>query len=629
MDEILNATDNLPAPTEEVEEVIDFTDNLPQPWLSQGVETNESSSDFSFQGGVSAAINSASPDSKIGGIRIFNDSDSDGDSILFLEQRPKADRTFGSGFSTDLYVFDENFDRSGGNPGLIERSQSTSPGRTNSPEFTYVVNIPTSRASQTRFAIVLIQDNEREAEGKLRRTKLGSGNDFIEFLTDSKDDTIFAGAGNDTIRSGDGNDIVFGEAGNDQIFGGAGTNYLFGNEGNDSLFGGSGKDFLDGGLGDDRLEGGDGADIYIVDSLGDRIIDAAGSGMETVRASVDWTLQAGLDHLFLLGDATIGKGNSFNNFIRGNNLANTLEGGDGDDILFGDEVVRPSFNFLRIGPGDVHFLVSYEDFIPYLNADGISKGYYDRLYQTNEPNLAGNDILRGGNGNDTLFGWGGNDQLYGDDGNDLLFGGLGDDQLEGGNGNDRLDGGLGSDRLRGGNGNDIYVIDNINDIIIDTPQTGIETVESSITFDLTRYSANGPIVGETGLDNLTLTGSDAIDGLGNNLPNILLGNGQINTLDGRGGDDILIVSEGADILIGGLGADRFRFNEIPFTTVGKTTIRDFKPGEDLIEISRSAFGNPLLSQFGFSGGDLLFNGRSLASIQSSSVFNINQSVRLI
>jgi Ca2+-binding RTX toxin-like protein len=618
------------------DEVFDFTDNFPEPWLSsEGIATNESGSDYSFERGVGSVLNSR-PDLLSGGLRIFNDSKLDGDTILFLEQRPKANGTFGSGFTQDLYVFDENIDRSGGTPKEVtEKDQSASPSTANSLEFTYVAQIPTNKASQKRFAVVLIQDNERDP-GTLRRTALGSGNDVIEFLFDDKDDTILAGAGNDIIRSGGGNDIVFGEDGDDQIFGGEGTNYLFGNKGNDSLFGGSGKDFLDGGLGNDRLEGGNGNDIYVVDSLGDIIIDQPGSGIETIRASVDWTLQAGLDHLFLSGAAIKGQGNSLNNFIRGNNFDNILEGGDGDDILFGDEIVRPNNDELDLAKGNLHFVVSYEDFFPYINANGIKEAYYNRLYQTNDPNFAGADTLRGGNGDDTLFGWGGNDSLYGDAGNDLIFGGLGDDKLYGGEGTDRLDGGLGADQLEGGTGDDIYVIDNINDIIIDRSGTGIETVESSITFDLIKYSVNGPIVGATGLDNLTLTGMTAIDAFGNNLPNILLGNEGDNTLNGREGNDTLIVTRGKDILFGGLGADTFRFKEVPLyfasspvPFTGETVIKDFKPGEDVIEISSSAFSNPSLGQFGFNGTDLLFNGKSLATIQTSSPFSVNQSVRLV
>lgn len=583
-----------------MEEFFDFTGSFPDPVLSDGMATNGSDSDYGYSTGA-------------GGILIFNDSKADGDTLLFLQQKPNASGVFGSGFAQDLYVFDENLDRSGGNPGLIERSSASNPFNANSPEFTYTGKIAVSAASQTRFAVVLIQDNERVANGTLRRTTLGNGNDTIEFLFDNKDDTILAGGGNDIVRSGGGNDIVFGEAGNDQLFGGEGTNYLFGGFGNDSLTGGSGKDWLDGGTGDDRLEGTVGDDIYIVDSYGDQIIDSPMTGIETVQASLNWTLEAGsgLDHLLLTGNAIVGKGNSINNFIRGNNLANTLEGGDGDDILFGDEITEGVFDFeLDLAPGDYHFVVFPEDFLPYVNAGGLQNRYFEKLFQTNDPNLAGNDVIRGGNGNDTLFGWGGNDQLFGDAGND------------------RLDGGLGADRLEGGGDDDIYVIDNINDLIVEAPQTGIETIESSITFDLNRYSMapGSPFLAASGLDNLTLIGIENIDGTGNYLPNVLIGNTGNNKLKGEGADDILIASDGNDILTGGTGADKFRFTKVP---LGKTTIEDFTPGQDVIEIASSGFSNPTLSQFSFNGTDLLFGSQSIATIVSSSPFNINQSVRLI
>jgi Ca2+-binding RTX toxin-like protein len=115
------------------------------------------------------------------------------------------------------------------------------------------------------------------------------------------------------------------------------------------------------------------------------------------------------------------------------------------------------------------------------------------------------------------------------------------------------------------------------------------------------------------------SGNDRLDGgLGN------------DRLEGGAGNDILIVSDGNDLLIGGAGADKFQFNA-PITS-GKTTIQDFKPGEDVIEISQSVFGSSL-SQFRMNGNDLLFNDTNgttlLATIQSSSPFNINQNIRLI
>jgi len=70
----------------------------------------------------------------------------------------------------------------------------------------------------------------------------------------------------------------------------------------------------------------------------------------------------------------------------------------------------------------------------------------------------------------------------------------------------------------------------------------------------------------TNLENLTLTGSTAINGSGNDLPNritgnpannVLMGNGGNDTLTGGAGNDILNGGEGVDALIGGTGDDLY------------------------------------------------------------------------
>ena len=74
---------------------------------------------------------------------------------------------------------------------------------------------------------------------------------------------------------------------------------------------------------------------------------------------------------------------------------------------------------------------------------------------------AGNDQLYGMGGNDELHGGIGNDTLNGGKGDDQLFGGIGDDTLSGSIGNDYLDGGQGNDtyQFKAGDGRDtIYDI---------------------------------------------------------------------------------------------------------------------------------------------------------------------------
>jgi Ca2+-binding RTX toxin-like protein len=96
----------------------------------------------------------------------------------------------------------------------------------------------------------------------------------------------------------------------------------------------------------------------------------------------------------------------------------------------------------------------------------------------------------------------------------------------------------------------------------------------------------------SGIRNLTLTGTAAINGTGNDLDNLINGNGAANELRGGAGNDILDGGSGRDQLTGGSGADRFRFaTPGAFDTAQADRITDFSRSEgDRIELSRSAFG---------------------------------------
>ncbi len=581
----------------EIEELI-FVEDL-QPIVSEGMTTDAGNGDYYPQG--------------LTGIRILNDKRLDGDSVIFL---PRISTRSPYGYTSDVYVVDED----------------APPDTYNNFGSTLI-----KKGEVNRSAVLLIQDDEATNSGRLERFNLQAlGRNFWDSRNNSLDHTILGSNNDDTIYGGNGKDIIFGLGGNDRIFGGGGSNFLFGNQGDDSLYGGIGQDWLDGGEGDDIMSGQDGDDTYVLDSLGDRIIDRPGTGIETVRSYLNTTtLQAGMDHLFLLGEAVEGRGNNLDNLIIGTTDRNVLFGEGGNDIIIGDPVRYLLRNYdpnLRDQPNaskefQKPAIINYQDYLSLAQNINLTDKRYEALTREST--------------SDSRTPTGDDDILWGGAGNDILFGQLGNDSLYGGEGDDRLDGGYGADRLEGGTGNDIYVIDNINDIIIDAPQTGIETVESYITFDLRQYSMapGSATFGTTGLDNLTLTrprlsesafelSKYEINAFGNSLPNILIGNDQKNTIDGREGDDTIIVTSGDDTLIGGLGADKFRFTAIP--TAGKTTIQDFKPGEDVIEISRSAFGNPTnLNQFSFNGTDLLFRGTALAAIQSSSPFDVSRNVRLI
>lgn len=241
---------------------------------------------------------------------------------------------------------------------------------------------------------------------------------------------------------------------------------------------------------------------------------------------------------------------------------NSINGTDGKDAIYGGGFVPNGGvnSIISIGTGDdkLNGKGGDDNIYGWDGNDTLNGGSgNDFLYGGSGNDQlfgeAGNDMLDGGDGNDTLDGGDGWDALYGWNGNDLLiagsgggylYGEAGNDTLKGGDGNDILDGGTGNDTLEGGYGDDTYIVDSLDDKIIDSKGTGIETVNSSITWTL-----------QDGLDNLTLTGSNPINGIGNNLNNIIIGNSANNYLYGGDGNDTLDGGAGNDTLEGGNGDD--------------------------------------------------------------------------
>jgi len=137
----------------------------------------------------------------------------------------------------------------------------------------------------------------------------------------------------DTIEGDGYANILRGQEGND---------YLYGGYGNDTLDGGPGIDHLYGESGRDTLIGGMNSDVYYVDDAGDRIVERAGEGNDSVYTIVNYALTPGAEIEYLsiinLFDTTGINltGNEFANQIVGNQGNNQIAGGAGSDRMYGN-----------------------------------------------------------------------------------------------------------------------------------------------------------------------------------------------------------------------------------------------------------------------------------------------------
>jgi Ca2+-binding RTX toxin-like protein len=96
----------------------------------------------------------------------------------------------------------------------------------------------------------------------------------------------------------------------------------------------------------------------------------------------------------------------------------------------------------------------------------------------------------------------------------------------------------------GGAGDDVYVVDNTSDVVTEAASAGTDTIEASVTFNV---SSN--------VESIIQTGSGNINSSGNTLDNIMVGNSGTNTLSGGDGNDAISGGDGNDVLNGGNGID--------------------------------------------------------------------------
>ena len=117
-----------------------------------------------------------------------------------------------------------------------------------------------------------------------------------------------------------------------------GIDTLLGAAGSDYLNGGAGNDWLDGGTGADSMNGGASNDTFMVDNAGDRTVEVAGGGIDTVRSGITWMLSSEIEALVLNAKAgSIGWHRQCAEATRSlaTRGANLLRGMDGKDRLSG------------------------------------------------------------------------------------------------------------------------------------------------------------------------------------------------------------------------------------------------------------------------------------------------------
>ncbi|WP_343653869.1 calcium-binding protein [Herbaspirillum sp.] len=424
----------------------------------------------------------------------------------------------------------------------------------------------------------------------------GTGNDVLwgyegndTLYGEEDNDELIAGAGNDLLDGGSGNDTLFGQAGNDTLIGAEGNDELQGGDDNDALHGGAGHDKLFGQAGDDTLYGGDGDDVLVGFTPSNEIkqtLAAGESDNDTMRGGRgDDSLYGGLGNDYLDGGDhnDLIFGDAGNDTLFGSSGEDGLDGGAGDDSVDGGAGIDNIFggvgnDTLWGGSGNdilVGFTPSNDSKQSLLAGETDDDTLYGGAGDDFMIGAFGNDQMWGGIGSDEAQGGLGDDQLYGEEGNDRLFGGAGNDLIYGGNdddiivggaaaneialaagvsdsnflyggagndiiiggiGNDYIDGGAGADKMEGGKGDDFYIVNSVNDVILEHAAEGYDTVVASTTVML---GAN--------VDELRLMEGGSFNGTGNSGANKLIGNSQANILDGVTGADTMVGGQGNDI----------------------------------------------------------------------------------
>ncbi|RZT10670.1 Hemolysin-type calcium-binding repeat-containing protein [Duganella sp. CF402] len=376
------------------------------------------------------------------------------------------------------------------------------------------------------------------------------------------------------------------------------NNYLIGNDAANTLNGGAGSDTLDGGAAADKLSGGKGDDLYLVDNAGDTITELANEGHDTVETTATkYTLAANVEDLRYTGtSAFAGSGNDLANRVRGGSGNDTLLGGAGNDTLAGGGGI----DAIDGGDGDDTVLLSdISEHYTISRANGVVT--LENAILGERINLRGIETVVFTDATRTI--------------SDLLLNQVsdGDDYLAGTDGDDSINGLAGADTMSGGTGDDRYVVDHVKDTIRELTGEGNDTAEllfkAAATYTLDASVENAEI---------TAAATVAVNVNGNELDNTLTGNAAANTLSGGAGNDILDGGAGADKLIGGVGNDTYRVdNAADVVTEG------LNEGIDTVyaKLSSYTLGANMENLFGPGNGVLNGTGNALNNVLNGGLGN--------
>nr|MDJ0825827.1 Ig-like domain-containing protein [Rhodobacter sp.] len=289
---------------------------------------------------------------------------------------------------------------------------------------------------------------------------------------------------------------IDGTAEDEDIYATSGSDRINAGNGNDTILAGSGDDILIGGAGEDRMDGQEGNDT---------------ASYETATAAVGAYLDPG--RFSIVNDFGDAAGDDFISI-------ENLRGSDFDDRLYGDEAA----NLIEGGLGD----------------DTIR-------------GLGGLDTLKGGAGDDEIIAG-----IYIDD-DDILY--VSDTEMDGGDGNDTIQSSSGNDLMIGGEGNDTFELSSFVNIF-DPGTPGNDTVDGGAGVDRVEFWS-GPVVVDLGAGVGQYVGTtetvkliDVEDVQGSREDDLIIGSDDDNVLDGDGGNDTLVGGGGNDQLY----ADSFSFS---------------------------------------------------------------------